>query len=552
MKFSTAAVFSDHMVLQRNENICVFGTGDGKSEVTVSILKEGKVLTQNKTSVYDSEGKWKVYLDKLEAMDGLELKAECNGECKTFTDVVTGEVWLAGGQSNMEFELHNCTEGPDELKNEKNPNVRFYYTNKIAWMDEAFYEAEKNTCWQTWDSEWKTAWSAVGYFFAKRIAAETGVTVGVIGCNWGGTSASCWMSEKSLTKDEDLKTYVDEQIEATKGKSIEQQCAEYDAYVAANQEWQKKCDALYAKNPDMEWADVQKEIGVCEWPGPRSCKNPFRPNGLYETMLKRVMPYSLKGFIWYQGESDDHKPAFYYKLFKTMLEEWRKNWNDVKKPFIMVQLPEHRYKQDKDYKNWPVIRESQMKVFQNTENVGLAVAAEQGVYNDIHPKAKAVVAERLALQALWFVYEKISAQESNGPIFKNAVSKGGKLILHFDYAQDGFVYRDDPEAVKNYVSMEKTQGITLPDGFNAFEIAGADKKFVPANFTLSGSEGKDTIVLESDAVKEPVYARYAWYNYGPVTVFGANGLPLAPFRTCEDDDTFVTNEHAAIQQVMEV
>ena len=132
-------------------------------------------------------------------------------------------------------------------------NVRFYYTNKIGWMDDHFFEAERNTCWQTWESQARGSWSAVGFFFAKKLAAELGVTVGLIGCNWGGTSASAWMAREYLEKDQDLRTYLSEYDEATAGKSIEQQCKEYDDYEIENNEWQRKFGEMFAKDNSLTW-----------------------------------------------------------------------------------------------------------------------------------------------------------------------------------------------------------------------------------------------------------------------------------------------------------
>ena len=393
--FSVAAVFSNHCVLQRDKVISIFGNAEDGSKITVELYAQNQTLLAKNTGK-SKNGRWLVMLESQKAQNDCSLKITCdkNGSASeniTFNDVAIGEVWLAGGQSNMEFELQNCTEGPDELnpsKNPQNPNVRFYYTNKIAWMDEKFFEAERNTSWQTWDSEWKKSWSAVGYFFAKKLAADLGVTVGVIGCNWGGTSASAWMSRESLEKDVELKSYLDEQEEATNGKSIEQQCREYDEYEIQNNKWQEKCNELYAKNPNIEWDEVQKIIGTCPWPGPKSCKNPYRPAGLYECMLKRIIPYTLKGVLWYQGESDDHKPAFYAKLFSSMIDLWRDEWNEPLLPFVFVQLPENRYKQDKDFKHWCFIREAQQKVHNTVKNAFMTCAAGLGQYNDIHPKGK--------------------------------------------------------------------------------------------------------------------------------------------------------------------
>ncbi len=612
--FSVAAVFSDHMVLQRNKFISIFGQADDGLKIKVKLFdKNHNLLSENENSAIN--GRWLVQLDAQAAQNGCFLQITADDSSIEFSDIAIGEVWLAGGQSNMEFELQNCTEGPAELalgseicsgsgqnscsaaakgktsavgsspETKKIPNVRFYYTNKIAWKDDNFYKAEKQTCWQTWDSEWKKAWSAVGYFFAKKLSEDLGCTVGVIGCNWGGTSASAWMRKEFLEKDEDLRTYLTEQEEATKGKSIEQQCKEYDDYTVENDAWQIKCNALYQAEPTITWAQVQKRIGQCKWPGPKSCKNPYRPTGLYDCMLSRIMPYTVKGVLWYQGESDDHKPQMYAKLFSTMIDNWRTDWGDDSLPFIFVQLPEHRYEQDKDFKNWCLIREAQAKVHKTVKNAFMTCALDLGQYNDIHPKAKKVLAERMEKNALANVYDLLPEGEAMSPMFEAAFVQGndvngngtenenctddgaenslagsksgtkgknGTITISLKYADDGLEFRDDQKELAEYKKLEAIQNQTVPEDFTGFEVAGRDGVYYPATFAFGGTDGKrNLIILSSKKVPEPFFARYAWYNYGPVTIYGKNGLPLAPFRT-SPDDTKEKIAHAEIQQIMEV
>ncbi len=566
--FQIAAIFSDHMVLQRNKNISIFGYANKDTKVIVTLEDcNSNVLSQN--TGCSANGRWEIVLEAQNAQNNCQITVEwnCGAESgsKTFTDVAIGEVWIAGGQSNMEFELQNCEEGPAELGSDAdggsaapNPNVRFYYTNKIAWKDDHFYQAEKNTCWQTWESEGRKAWSAVGYFFAKKLAADLGCTVGVIGCNWGGTSASCWMNKAYLEKDSELRTYITEQEEATAGKTIEQQLKEYADYEADFAKWNEKFSKLWEKNHGITWAEAEKILGKNPWPGPRSCNNPFRPSGLYECMLQRITPYTVKGVLWYQGESDDHKPQMYAKLFSTMIDNWRSDWNDATLPFIFVQLPVHRYEADKDFKHWCFIREAQEKVHNTIKNAWMTCAFDQGKYSDIHPTAKKVVAERMEKVALAKVYGTISANLAMAPTLKSAIAlpetsnRKGSITLSFNNADTGFELRQDETRLAELKKMEALQGNTVPEDFTAFEIAGADGIYYPAEFAFGGSDGKlNTISLYSKKVPAPVFARYGWFNYGPVTVFGKNGLPLAPFRTSQKDQQAAT-EHANIQQIMTV
>ena len=552
--FSVAAVFSDNMVLQRNRFISFFGDADDDFTVTVTLFNEnGKILSQNKAASHD--GKWKVKLEPQSAQNNCKIDISATDGTasinKTFSNVCIGEVWLAGGQSNMEFELQNCTEGPDELTNQKDdPNVRFYYTNKIAWKDEHFYEAEKNTCWQTWESNGKKSWSAVGYFFAKKLAQDLGCTVGVIGCNWGGTSASAWMKKDYLSVDDDLRTYLTEQEEATAGKSIEQQIKEYEDYEKEYSEWDKKYAKLWQEKPGISWEEAEKLLGKNPWPGPKSCKNPYRPTGLYECMLSRITPYTLQGVIWYQGESDDHKPQMYAKLFGMMIQNWREDFDNPELPFIFVQLPEHRYEQDKDFKHWCLIREAQLKIHQTVKNAWMTCAMGLGQFSDIHPRAKKTLAERMEQNALANVYKKLPSENVLSPILKDYFSKDGKITLVFDNADNGFSIHDDSQTLENYKKLEKIQGNDVPSDFTGFEVAGIDGVYYPAKFAFGGTDSHlNTIILCSSKVPQPVFARYAWYNYGPSPVFGKNGLPLSPFRTSQNDGA-TTNQHAEIQQIM--
>lgn len=498
-----AAVFTDHMVLQMGKPIAVWGHDYSGRTVRAE-------LCGFSVSAECRDNRWRVTLPPVNAYGGpYELKISDGDETIVFTDVMIGEVWIAGGQSNMELELQNEAHGAEELKECKSSDVRFYYTKKNPYIDEFFYIDERNGGWALPDENSAKCWSAVGYYFGKKLAADLGVTVGIIGCNWGGTSASNWVDRSDLIKDSDLKSYLDEYDKAMEGKSFEDYLRDLREYREWEAEWQPKINEYYSKNPEGSWEEAQEYAGSpSRWPEPLGPKSPFRPAGLYETMLRRICPYTAKGFIYYQGESDDHKPQMYEKLLTALIARWRADWGDPEMPFIMVQLPMFINRGEEDRKNWCLIREAQMNVHLSEANTGLAVILDCGEYGNIHPVNKIPVGERLELQAMCHAYKRLSPEEAYGPVFRRCYPEDGCMVVEFKFAHDGFVL---------------TKG-TSPGGF---EVCGEDGVFYPAAAQIMSG---GVIRLSAREVPEPVSARFKWVNWGEVTLYGKNGLPVAPFR----------------------
>ena len=175
------------------------------------------------------------------------------------------------------------------------------------------------------------------------------------------------MSRESLEKDTDLKAYLDDFDNAVAGRSREEMDKEYLDYVKYEEEWQKKSVEFYSAHPDGTWDECQAYCGVSKYPGPMTPLNPFHATALYDSMVKRVCPYTIKGVIYYQGETDDNRPKTYFKLFKALIQLWRDDWGDDELPFMFVQLPMHRYKADPDWKHWCLIREAQMRTFKTVK-----------------------------------------------------------------------------------------------------------------------------------------------------------------------------------------
>lgn len=551
-RFKPAAVFSDHAVFQRNRPVRIFGECPKGSFVTATLSRKEKWAAAGESYSRPSlkamsplNEEFLITLAPQKEGTDYELTIICklpdgSEETKKYTDIAFGEVWLAGGQSNMELELQNCKTGKDSLANDTNVNVRFYYTQKVAVFGEDFFNHENNSGWSCFGPESAKSWSAVGYYFAKELSKKLGCIVGVIGCNWGGTSASAWTDMELLKKDKELASYIED---FATDRTLDEQKADMDEYEAYSAAWQKRVDACYAENPKTKWSQIIEKCGECKYPGPRNSFLFNRPSGLYETMLKRVAPYTVKGVIYYQGESDDHKPALYEKLLSTMIVNWRKLFQNDDMPFIFVQLPIYRTEEDPDYKHWCLVRQSQQKVYDNIKHTGMAVAYDLGAWNDIHPKEKTNVAHRLFLQAAHHVYNLVSADEACAPSFDYALvenygkkdSKGVNLGINLGLGAD---WEQECSTVRIFVknagkALEKKTVIPenddrpideIPEA--QFELSEDGETFYPAIWNLC----KDTINLTCDDVSHPRYVRYAWSNYSRVSIFGANGLPLAPFN----------------------
>lgn len=495
-----AAIFSDRMVLQREKPIAVWGDGKDGERVTVT-------LGGNSASDTVKNGKWRVMLPPMPAAENLTMTVSCGAVEIVFREIAVGEVWLCGGQSNMEYEIKDDLHG-EELLRTLTPEcgVRFYYTPKQRIIDETFDAVERNTGWGYATQEGARAWSAVGLYFALELQKKLGVTVGLIGCNWGGTSASVWVPRDVLENNAEIRPYIDDYDKAMEGKTEAEAIAEFDAYAAYQDKWWVAYSELMQEHPETSWDDAQKIVGESRYPGPMGPKNECRPCGGYQTMLQRVCPYTLRGFLYYQGESDDHRPEAYETLLTELIGCWRRDWEDPELPFLNVQLPMFRYAHDPDFKHWCYIREAQERVYRKLRNTGLAVLTDCGELDNIHPKDKAPVGHRLYLQALSEVYHLAARSETCAPLYRSSYAAGNAMIVTVSNAHDGFRLIGEP---------------------CGFEVAGEDGVFYPAKAVLT----KNRITLTAEAVPEPKFARYAWTNYMEATIFGMNGLPLAPFRT---------------------
>lgn len=499
-ELKTAQIFTDNMVLQRGKNISVWGEGKENTEITVTI-------SSHKIQTRVIEYKWNVEFPKMEAGGPYEMRIT-DGESEiVYKNVMIGEVWLAGGQSNMEISLENCFNGKEEVRNANCELVRFYNTAKISTLDKKSLMEESKSKWEQVTPETAFKMSAIAYFYARELSEKLGITVGIIDCYWGATSVACWISKENLEQELWGKAYLQEWEELTSQMTIEEYERAYDQFEEDYSNWIEKNEALKKENPNITWDETLEKIGNCPWERPAGYKSPYRPAGLYDTMISRIKPYTMKGILWYQGETDGNNADIYDRMLYRLIEQWRTDWKDETLPFYIVQLPMWIEKGCEDDKSWAMIREKQRIAADTIRNTYLAVIIDCGEYDNIHPLDKKTVGHRLALKALKnsYGYKELYV---DGPRYLQRDLKDGKIILYFADVYGGF-------RVKGNNNLE------------LFEIAGEDQTYIPADAVIVG----DTIEVSNKLIKNPKYARYGWTNYGIVNLFNAEGFPLVPFVT---------------------
>ncbi|HTK75446.1 MAG TPA: sialate O-acetylesterase [Gemmataceae bacterium] len=484
-------LFSDHMVLQRDVPIPVWGTAEPGEQVGVSIKGSGQSSASPSVSA-NADGTWKVQLSKLPAGGPYELTIKGKNTV-TIKDVLIGEVWICSGQSNMEWQLRNSFESAKAIEAANHPMLRLFTVRKTA-AGSPQTTVPVNTDqrvgqWQECTSETVPGFSAVAYYFGRDLQKALGVPVGLIHTSWGGTPAQAWTSKEALNAVTDLKYYPEKA----------QPQYEYDVARYEFGQAQHKMNVAKAKLDGQPEPKAPPQLRVRPQPPDR---NPNAPSSLYNAMIAPLLNYPIKGAIWYQGESNAGKAHEYRTLFATMIKDWRDRWHLGDFPFLCVQLAPFDRVQGN---TWPELREAQLLATQTLPNVGMAVITDVGERADIHPKKKEPVGARLALLARKIAYgEKITAM---GPVYKSMKTEGNRAVLSFDNVGIGLEARDGK--------------------LTGFEIAGADKQFHPAEAEIRG----ETVVVYSDKVESPVAVRYGWQNYPQVNLWNKDGLPATPFRT---------------------
>lgn len=487
-----ASVFSDHMVLCRGRNIRIFGEAETGREIKVS-------LHDHTASCAAVKGKFEAVLPPMLHGGPYTLTVSDGETTLAFSDVLIGDVYFAGGQSNMEMKLVDSQDGARCVREADFPLIRYCNFPVQAVLDDETLQKERETVWRAVAPNACGEFSAVAYHFAVRLQSSVPVPIGIIDCYFGGTSIVSWLDEESLSAVTGGNALLDAYRERNRNKTDAQYEEEVRDFWIRNEAWDCGAEAIKAKDPSAVWDDFIRELGPCPWPPPEGMKSPRRPCGLAETMVKRVAPYTITGFLYYQGESDHMHPHLYRALMTALISLWRDQFLDLSLPFLFVQLPMYRNRKETVKNSWVVLRQAQEQVFQDMRNTGLAVTIDCGEAEDIHPKDKKPVGERLCLQALKIVYRR--DVESDSPRAIAARPENSAMIVRLSAP----------------LRAEKAPLL--------FEVAGEDEVFHAAEAVIDGIE----IRVASASVGRPRAVRYAWVNFGKVNVFGENGLPLAPF-----------------------
>lgn len=436
------SIFGNHMVLQQNADVAVWGWADAGEEVTVE-LGESQAVTEA-----GADGKWSVRLAAGAAGGPHQLTVRGKNTI-TLDDVLLGDVWVGSGQSNMQWSVAQSDNPQEEIAAANYPEIRlFTVARSIAQEPQDDCQGE----WVVCSPETIAGFSAVLYYFGRHLHQEVNIPMGLINTSWGGTIVEAWTSRETLESDPDYQ-------------------------------------------PILERSAVFRT------------DTPNQASVLYNGMVHPIIPFSIRGVTWYQGESNVSRAVQYQKLFPAMIADWRQHWGQGDFPFYFVQLAPYRYR-NLDPRMCAELWEAQRLTLQ-VPNTGMAVTMDIGNIEDIHPKNKQDVGRRLALWA-----------------------------LAKDYGQEDLVYSgplyDAMEVEENQIRLRFTHvgsGLASMDGgpLSHFTIAGSDGQFVPAEAVIDG----ETVVVSSEAISQPVAVRFAWRDDAEPNFANQEGLPASPFRTDE-------------------
>ncbi len=464
-------IFSDAMVLQRNQDNPVWGRAAAGEAVTVTLGEQTHQTTA------DEQGEWSVTLDPMPANAQPQTLTVAGDNQLSVENILVGEVWVCSGQSNMAWTVQNSDDFELEKATADYPQIRMINFPRVGAQEPVWTHPGAN--WMVCSPETVGSFSAVGYFFGRQLHQTLDIPIGLINNAWGGSSAEAWVDRDLLEADPAYQPMLDRWAAMT---------ARYETLQAQQD----------------RSAQEQKELAGLR----RQITGNHNPSNIYNGVLQSHLGYGIRGVIWYQGESNAGRAYQYRDLFPLMIQNWRDEWGEGDFPFYWVQLADFRNETEQPGESaWAELREAQTMTMDKLPNTGQAVIIDIGEGRDIHPKNKVDVGRRLARLALANEYGLDIAHDS--PRFASMKKSGDQITLTFDHVGSGWRPFDVPQPV-------------------GFTIAGDDRQFVHAEAKI---QQDGSIVVSSDEVNDPVAVRYGWADNPVVNMYNNAGLPLTPFRT---------------------
>jgi sialate O-acetylesterase len=494
------AVFSDNMVFQSGIPVNIWGTSAAGELITVSFSKQKKQVKAN------DAGQWKVVLSALKPSFIPEELAVTGTTSVAVKNILVGEVWICSGQSNMDMTVAKedrywcgVVNEAAEVAAADYPAIRVF---DVDFTPSASVQNDVSGKWEIVSPQTIGHLSAVAYFFARDVQKKIKTPVGLITTAYGASTAEAWIREEALLNKPECKLLVD---------SFKRKLTKYLTDTAALTKYKADVEKWKAE------AEVAKAAGKTVTRGPRNpdpVRDQHNASVLWNGMVKPLVPYTIRGALWYQGESNSPTAKIYRQIMETLINDWRQQWGQGNIPFLYVQLANI----GKTYDSIPakggseaIKREAQLQNF-SIPNTAMAVAidnADSSDMNNVHPKNKQEIGRRLALAAMATVYgEKIVY---SGPVYDKLKIEGNSIRLYFTHTGSGL----------------QAKGGEL----KGFAIAGEDKKFVWANAKIDGN----TIVVSAEGITNPTSVRYAWGNNPQATLYNKEELPASPFRTDAGD-----------------
>lgn len=480
------AIFKHHMVLQRDQPVPVWGWAEPGQEINVKFAEQAKIAHA------DKNGRWKVVLDPMPASSDPEILRVSGQSTEVIRDVVVGDVWLCSGQSNMAMTVKGVDGAEKEIAAADFPLIRMFFVQSFTATTP---QEQCKGVWQNCSPRTIPNFSAAAYFFGRELHQKLKVPIGLINSSVGATPIESWTSMEAMRNEARLQPLL--------------------------KRWEKDVGAYeqpenHAKNEaaKKQWEGAVKAAQAARQPSPpppaylgSDPLHASRPGNLFNGKIAPLIPYALKGGVWYQGESNAVNGPLYGIQLPLMIHDWRTRWG-AEFPFAWVQLPNYKQRETEPAapSHWARLREAQARALATTSHTGMTVNIDIGDADNIHPTNKQQIGHRLALWARAQVYgEKI---EWSGPRYENHVIQGSEVIIHFQHS-GGIKTADGDAAVKGFIIADETRH------WHWAEARIQDRR----------------VIVSHAAIQRPVAVRYAWADNPEVNLVNSAGLPAAPFRT---------------------